>query len=145
LSGARYLFVGERPSATAAARGWGWEDGRLAAKVLFEALASCGIDPQAQRYLNLFGRRPRGPYRVSARALKAVRLAAAADWVVVALGRRVAGALAAADLPHREITHPAARGLVRRRDRYRRHVRLILIAGESRDGAREKTDSLGRL
>jgi hypothetical protein len=49
---------------------------------------------------------------------------------LVALGRRVEAALARDGLPHRFLIHPAARGAIRRRDRYQAHVAAVLTAGD---------------
>jgi hypothetical protein len=62
---------------------------------------------------------------------RAQRHAVAALGVpLVALGRRVEAALARDGLPHRFLIHPAARGAIRRRDRYQAHVAAVLTAGD---------------
>jgi len=109
------IFVGEERSERARAMGVYWTDGRLAAAHLFDALRAAGIDPTACTFVNWFeGER------------EPVRNAAARGETVIGMGRRVQRALAAEGIAHRALTHPAARGLIRRRDRYRAHVREVL-------------------
>ena len=102
------LFVGERRSERAKKLGLHWEDGGLAAKPLFEALDAVGIDPARCRFVNWFEggkaatRRHRGP--------------------IVALGAKVQKALADESIRFIPLVHPAARGAIRRRDRYIAHV-----------------------
>lgn len=50
----KYLFVGEKRSERAKKLGVWLEDGRLAAKQLFDALIFCNIHPQDQEYCNWF-------------------------------------------------------------------------------------------
>lgn len=46
------MFVGERRSQSAIRMGVHWEDGRLAAKQLFDALLALGIDPQRCEFVH---------------------------------------------------------------------------------------------
>ena len=117
----RYLFVGEKRSQKAIDMGVTWVDGRLAAKQLFDALRAVGIDPDAQRYDNLFEEDPPD------RARRRVRRAAEAGWVVVGLGQKVCAHLREYGIRHVPLTHPAARGTIRRKDRYAAHVRAALV------------------
>jgi hypothetical protein len=116
-----FLFVGERRSPTAVRLGVSWGDGRLAAAPLFEALDALGVCPSAQLFTNLFP--DEGPLVAQPAVLEAVRTASRAGLTVVALGRRVARALEAAGPPYVCLIHPAARGLIRKRERYLEHVR----------------------
>lgn len=129
------LFVGERRSTAAVRLGVRWEDGRLAARTLHAALRAAGIDPAAQVYANLFADPAPGdsvaPFVVAAPIRAQLHAAAALGVPLVALGRRVGAALARDGLSHRFLIHPAARGAIRRRDRYRAHVAAELTA----DGA----------
>ncbi len=122
----RYLFVGEQPSATALSRGWTWKDGHLAAKQLFDALNACGIDPHSQRYGNWFEWSV--PERCSMMAQARRR-----GMTVVALGEKVHREMEAFGFPHLRLTHPAARGKIRRKATYAAHVRLILL-GDKLEG-----------
>jgi hypothetical protein len=103
------LFVGERRSDLAKRKGVRWEDGRLAAKQLFDALVGCGIDPKAHAYVNLF--EPGGLTRVRRH-----------DGPIVGLGRLVQRTLTANRIPHVRLVHPAARGAIRRKEVYAKHV-----------------------
>jgi hypothetical protein len=117
------LCVGERRSPTAIARGWTWQDGRLAAKTLADALGALGLH-YGQGYVcwNLFDDQGRW----SQTHLDGIRDCAASGWQIVALGRVVARALRAAHIPHVALVHPAARGRIRQRARYQAHVASIL-------------------
>jgi hypothetical protein len=110
--------------------GVSWEDGRLAARTLHAARRAAGLDPARQRSLDLFADDPADGGPDPARlALPRHRTARARPRAaVVALGRRVQRALAEAGIPHRALIHPAARGAIRRRDRYRAHVAAVLGA-----------------
>ena len=125
----RFVFVGERPSRTAYRRGWTWKHGRLAAKTLHETLASIGIDPAKQRYVNLFGdecERDAGSDEINERILLICRLNRR-GYNVVGLGQRVCCKLRKAEVVHLSIRHPAARGRLRRRELYTAHVRQSLV------------------
>lgn len=119
----RFLFVGERPSSKALARGWTWRHGRLAAKTLFDALRSAGLDPQAQRYTNVF---VAAADVVCPLAVRRIRGASRAGLVVVAMGEKAAAVLARREIPHLVIPHPAARGAVRAKAFYATVVRYAL-------------------
>lgn len=124
------LFVGERRSHAAIRLGVRWEDGRLAARTLHAALRASGLDPAAQVYTNLFTDPPPGggvpPFVVAAPIRAQLHAAAALGVPLIALGRRVEAALAREGLPHRFLIHPAARGAIRRRDRYQAYVAAVL-------------------
>lgn len=128
----RYIFVGERRSEKAQRMGVFWEHGRLAAKTLHEALRAIGIEPRACVFFNLYEDAPNdAPFELREQALGLLR-----KWttrgrradrpVVVALGRRVRRELADAGIPHVRLTHPAARGAIRKTERYRAHVAEVL-------------------
>ena len=122
----KYLFVGVCPSETASARGWTWRHGRLAAVPLFDALRCLGIEPLEQRFTNLFT--PAG--EVKRWAPLRIRQWAYEGYTVVALGQPVSKALAERGIEHIQLIHPAARGKIRKRERYREHVRERLITKE---------------
>lgn len=99
-----------------------WKDGRLAAKQLFDALLAIGLDPAEQLFDNWFEHdEPRKAARRCRRALRA-------GYVVVGLGGRVQKALREHSVPHVSLVHPAARGVIRRKDNYIAHVRERLGA-----------------
>jgi hypothetical protein len=122
-----FVFVGERRSRRAAEMGVCLIDGRLAGKTLHDALRAAGLAPERSVFLNLFHDAPGDP-RPCDNALQAVRSLAAAGAVVVGLGRRVQTALSRAGVDHVALTHPAARGAIRVRASYQRHVREVLAA-----------------
>lgn len=124
MSAATFVFLGEKRSDRAIQMGVTWEDGRLAAKTLHEALLATGIDPADQRFLNVFcDGETLVPNAVS---LAEARRLASAGVQLVALGRLVERELRRAGLPHRAMVHPAARGAIRKRERYQAHVAAVL-------------------
>ena len=110
------LFVGERRSQAALRMGVRWQDGRLAAKQLFDALRAAGVDPKRCEFVNWWERGAR--QRVSEHTRR--------GGLVVAMGRRVQRALEKKGVAHLRIVHPAARGAIRKRERYSEHIRDVL-------------------
>ena len=104
------LFVGKKKSPLAIKRGWSWQDGRLAAMQLFDALEACGVDPHACDYANWFDMRNRGLIR----NYKGPRFA---------MGRVVQEAMTKAGIQHIPIVHPAARGRIRKKELYNKHIK----------------------
>lgn len=101
-----------------------WEHGRLCARTLHAALHAMGLDPAQQTYLNAYT--DADPPTLDESALARVRALAEAGAEIVALGRAAHRALERAGLPHRELTHPAARGAIRARAAYQAHVAVVL-------------------
>jgi len=107
-----------------------WEDGRLSAHVLFEALRTIGLDPHAHWFVNYYTdekmkRRNMDGLKELVRVLKYFhkhRL-----YTVVAMGKKVHAELEKAGVSHKHIVHPAARGKIRARDVYRRHLKEVLL------------------
>lgn len=120
----RFVFVGERRSRRAIEMGVRWEHGRLCARTLHEALRAMGLDPTRQTYLNAYT--DGEPAAIDAAAIARVRSLAAAGAQIVALGRAAHRALEQAAVPHRRLTHPAARGAIRARAAYHAHVAAVL-------------------
>jgi hypothetical protein len=118
-----HMFVGERRSPTAIERGWTWESGRLCADTLHRALRALGLDPTEQRYRNLW--RDDGALDPTTVVLAEV-FARQPKCVIVALGRKVHRELTRLGIPHRALAHPAARGRIRKTERYQAHVREVL-------------------
>jgi hypothetical protein len=120
----RYLFVGEKRSPTAIRMGVTWEDGRLCAKNLHEALVGAGIDPSEVTFANLW----RDDGALDGNALYEWLPRATRWWgvTIVALGVKVQAVLEQHDIPHIKLCHPAARGSIRKRERYQAHVREVL-------------------
>jgi hypothetical protein len=111
------VFVGDRRSKLAVKKGVRWQDGRLAAKQLFDALAHAGIDKDRCAFVNWFERG--GPTKIR-------RLASDEGAIVVGMGRKVQAALRRAKIEHLELVHPAARGAIRKKERYLAHVAEVL-------------------
>lgn len=109
---ARFLFVGHEPSATARKRGWSWRDGHLAAKQLFDALHAVGIEPREQWFTNI----------VDDTCVPLCRHATITGLSVVAMGLVAHRFLAEHRIEHKLIVHPAARGAIRKKQRYAMHV-----------------------
>ena len=121
-----YVFVGEKRSRRAIALGVHWEDGRLAARTLQDALVASGLDPREQLYANVF--LDGDGHTVDPLAVTRLRRLAEAGHRIVALGRLVQRALTRAGIPHLQLTHPAARGAIRRKSTYQAHVRAVLTS-----------------
>lgn len=126
----RYLFIGERRSARAQRMGVTWHSGRLAAYTLFHALRAAGIPPQSQVFVNLY-RDGAGPTVIDPLIARTLPDFAHAGWTLVALGRNVDASLQRLNIPHIAIVHPAARGAIRKRERYQAHVANILLHPEA--------------
>jgi uracil-DNA glycosylase len=126
---ARYVFVGERPSPKAARIGATWQNGRMAARTLHAALEEIGERPEAHLFVNLWRKPGLGPTRerLAPGVLAVVLEEMERGAVVVALGRLVERELQRRAIPHRPMVHPAARGKIRKRERYVEHVRTVLL------------------
>jgi hypothetical protein len=120
----RLLFIGECRSLTAKSKGWTWEDGRLAAKPLFEALEAMGVNPKDHEYTNLW--MDTSPPVIAANKFEWLRMKQTSGSVLVALGKRVSGQLEFFGVDHVALVHPAARGKIRKRERYHAHVKKTL-------------------
>lgn len=121
------VFVGEKRSAKAVALGVTWHDGRLAARTLFNALRALGdAEPQRHHFVNLFLDCP--SYQLRDHSLDLVRELRAQGHTVVGLGRRVQRVLDQAGIEHLPLYHPAARGAIRKTERYQAHVADVLGA-----------------
>jgi len=121
------IFIGECRSPTAQRKGWSWTDGRLAAKPLFEALEAMGIEPLDHLFYNLFhdppARRNVRRWRPTVNeGIVSGLCVQVRGRVVVALGKRVSAELVKRGINHVALVHPAARGRIRKRERYIAHV-----------------------
>ena len=113
----KFLVVGEQRSELARKRNVRWEDEALAARPLFAALRACGIDPLAEcRFVNLF------------ESGGIARVHEAQYWgiTIIGLGSKVHVGLLARGVEHIHLIHPAARGAIRKRERYIAHVSAML-------------------
>ncbi len=121
-----YLFIGERPSALAEKMGVGWRDGRLCAKQLFEALDACGIEPRVCLFDNIYISCSVGPEIVCEKAIRRIRYRLRRGWKLVAMGKKVERVLGERGCEAIPIVHPAARGRIRKKERYTQHVKEAL-------------------
>ncbi len=112
----RYLFVGENRSHLAKKMQVTWKDGRLAAKQLFDALDAIGFSRSRCEFCNWF-EGGKGIVR---------------SWggPIVAMGAKVQKALRADGIDFIPLIHPAARGAIRKKERYIQHVREMLSSYE---------------
>lgn len=115
------LFVGERRSQAAVRMGVRWQDGRLAAKQLFDALRAAGVDLKRCKFVNWWERGSRQ------QVVEHVRR----GGLVVAMGRKVERALKHKGVAHLSIIHPAARGAIRKKERYSEHIRYVFGEGKA--------------
>lgn len=120
-----YLFVGEKRSPTAQRMNVTWRDGRLCAKNLHEALRACDIDPVRHEFTNLWT----DDGYLHPASLIGFRAMAETGKTIVALGQKVDRELTRHQIPHLTLTHPAARGSIRKAERYQAHVREVLGVG----------------
>lgn len=122
----KYIFVGERPSPRAVSLGITWKDGGLAGKQLFDALAANNIDSSQQRFDNIFVSVCTGPETVCYKAIRRIRKASK-QRKVIAMGKKAEKVLTRYGIPCIMIIHPAARGRIRKKERYIAHVKEKLF------------------
>lgn len=126
----KFLFVGERPSHQAIKIGATWQNGKLAGKQLRDALVTLNIDPDAHQYTNLYSGPEAGCVKDSADlcdALGRIWTAYEQDVTIVGMGAIVCQQLVQAGIPHLQMIHPAARGAIRKKERYTAHVASVLL------------------
>ncbi len=87
-------------------------------------MRAAGIDPAKQRYVNLWNTPGTGPINeyVEASALVEIAGAAAEGYTVVGMGHLVCRALTEHKIGHLFLIHPAARGAIRKKERYTAHL-----------------------
>lgn len=127
----KLLFVGERQSHLAAKINATWQNGKLAAKQLHDALRALNIEPAEQRYCNLWTTPGVGPIAedVDASALMCIAESVAMGYTVIGMGQLVSKALTEQGVTHLLIVHPAARGAIRKKARYTAHLADVLTEG----------------
>lgn len=123
------VFVGEKRSGRAIAMGVRWTDRRLASRTLHEALEAAGVGTASLLFANLFC--DGEGWNINQSAVRRLRQLAAEGTRIVGLGKRVQRQLGALGVEHLKLTHPAARGAIRRRDRYHAHVAEVLRRPET--------------
>ena len=107
------LIVGERRSNLAIEKGWTWTNGEhLAAAQLFPALRKAGVAPEECEFTNLFEHG----------GVSSVLWAERRGLKIVALGNDVSKELEKRGVDHLKLVHPAARGSIRKKERYQVHV-----------------------
>lgn len=122
-----YVFVGERRSATAIKRSWHWTDRRLCASTLLRILEELGVDHKNDcLFLNAYDDKGRPQYD----NLREIHNRGVEGWVVIGMGRTVQKILTNEGITHRQMTHPAARGTIRKHENYKLHVKDVLFAEE---------------
>lgn len=121
-----YLFVGEKRSSKAIASGWSWQDGRLAGKTLLDALEACGLSRTVRRFRIVNAFYDDGHENTECRDL--ARQLAAERWIIIGMGDWAQRALTFWGIPYRAMIHPAARGAIRKRERYHAHVAAVLAS-----------------
>ena len=129
----KLLFIGERQSHLAKTLDATWQNGKLAAKQLHDALRALNIDPAAQRYVNLWSRPGTGPIKdyVEVSALVYIAESIAMGYTIIGMGQLVSRELSRRSITHLLIVHPAARGAIRKKERYAAHLADILSTLEA--------------
>lgn len=115
----RFIFVGEKRSQKAIDMEVTWRDGHLAAKQLFDALLLISIDPASQEFCNIFT----DDGELNEETVRTLR---ETPYVIVGMGKIVQDQLDALSIPHKKLVHPAARGKIRKKERYAEHVKTVL-------------------
>jgi hypothetical protein len=110
------LFVGEQRSPTAIRMGVTWLDRRLAAKQLFDAFDTLGVDPAQFRFCNVR----------ETKAEAVIGEAVAEGIPIVGMGRIVQGELRRMGVSYHAMVHPAARGKIRQKSVYTAHVATVM-------------------
>ena len=110
----KILFIGENRSPSAIRMNVTWKDKRLAAKQLFDAFDMNNINYSEFEFCNV--KEPKD-------FLNKVESALADDVPIIGLGKVVQQILNNMDIKHTPMIHPAARGLIRKKEHYAEHVR----------------------
>ena len=113
----RILFVGERRSPRAIQMGVTWKDRRLAGKQLFDAFDTLVIDPSKFEFTNV---------SETEDFFDHLEIATEKNIPIIGMGRKVQRVLNNMDIEHIPMIHPAARGSIRKKERYAEHVNETL-------------------
>ena len=124
------LFVGEQRSAKAIQMRVTWKDRRLASKQLHDAFDALNIDYSKFTFCNA----------LEANATM-ISHAATNDIPIVGMGRIAQGVLGRMGVAHHPMTHPAARGSIRKKEAYAAHVRNVLNKINKEDQMKQKNHS----
>jgi len=126
-----YIFVGERPSISAWKFSKTWSDGAYAGKQLKDAIDKIDCLEYADiLFTNLWKK----PKEMSDSVTDKKDLSKTLDnliqfspwWIIVGMGRIVQEKLDVYGIRHLKLVHPAARGNIRRKDRYLKHCEEVL-------------------
>ncbi len=123
-----YIFVGENRSKTAEENGHSWQECQrtgipvLSAIRLFDALTQNGLDPKAQIIFNLWG----DNRKLNPLVPEILREMAEDGETIIGMGQKVQAELDKLGIPHKQMTHPAARGKIASKVLYRKHVKEVL-------------------
>jgi hypothetical protein len=113
----RILFVGERRSPRAIQMGVTWKDRRLAGKQLFDAFDTLGVDSSKFEFTNVFETEDFFDH---------LEIATEKNIPIIGMGQKVQRVLRNMDIEHIPMVHPAARGSIRKKERYAEHVNGVL-------------------
>tara|TARA_R100001086_G_C11637406_1_gene203503 strand:- start:84 stop:446 length:363 start_codon:yes stop_codon:yes gene_type:complete len=113
----KILFVGENRSPSAIRMDVTWEDKRLAAKQLFDAFDALEVDHSEFKFTNV--KEPED-------FLTHLEVATEEEIPIVGMGRVVQQILNNMNIIHIPMIHPAARGSIRKKERYAEHVNGVL-------------------
>lgn len=109
------LFIGEKRSNKAIQMNVTWKNGKLAAKQLFDALIECKIPLDNCLFYNLWN---------DDNSLNIEDLPR--SDITIGLGKKVQKKLDQMNIKHLKMIHPAARGKIRKKENYIKHVKDIL-------------------
>lgn len=120
----KILFVGQERSRVAQERNVHWEDEAQCANQLFRALRANKIDPNNCQFVNLFTDESDG-LKYNQKIINLSGLNKIKEWsgVLVGLGNLVQQKLSELNIKHIEVIHPAARGAIRLKENYIRHIK----------------------
>jgi hypothetical protein len=120
-----WVFVGEQRSPRAQQLGVTWDHQALCSKTLHDALRACGVTGLL-RFVNI--RDDAGLLDVQ--TLHWLARCDEQGATIIALGQKVQAVLRKQRVPFVAMIHPAARGTIRKRERYQQHVREVMaLAG----------------
>ena len=117
----KVLFVGEKRSPSAIRMGVTWEDKRLASKQLFDAFEAIEADTEEFEFCN-----------VMEPSIIRIDEAIEEGIPIVGMGRLAQTVLSKMGVQHTPMTHPAARGTIRRKSNYSQHVKEVLATIKER-------------
>jgi len=122
--GDKFVFVGEKRSNRAIEMNVNWQDGKLAARSLIRALRASGINYQEQVFLNLFY--DKDGYEIRSYSSEKIKELAKNGAIIVGMGKLIQKHLEKLGIKHLKLTHPAARGKIRKKETYTEHVSKVL-------------------